>query len=290
MTFPIVAPQRLDRQHHRPRTTRALLLSSELDHHRRRRGHTTRTLATAMHMSAAMLNRVMTGRRVPTALEIGGLCALLDIPAHRRPILYTLAREAEHTQWTEHHPPWDLTRFTLLHALHNLAARITTHSHTTIPHALRTPAYHHALLTAHPAIPTATIPALMDDLTNHAAAATAVHHVHAHALNHPAIPPPTMRAQLRHLLASDTVRLIPPGTPPQVPCPFQAIHPPHAHPVVFLDLDLTTVILEQDAATPYLELSDHIRTTSLNSADTRDLIRAHLTATGHSDQPTDPVP
>jgi len=225
----------------RARTVRALLLSRELDANRRRVGLSTREAASGMDMSPAMLNRVMTGRRLPTALEIGGLCALFDVPAARRPVLYALAREGDRTQWLTHHDPGDPDRFAVLRELHAVAESITGYDTATLPLALRTADYHRAVLAA-----TGTA------LTYDQVEAYTVHYVHAHALRAPWVDPAVMTAQLARLRDNRRLRVLPDRTPPPAAHPFQVITTRHFPPVVFLDLGAATLLLELDAAAPHL--------------------------------------
>ena len=223
----------------RARTVRALLLSRELDANRRRVGLSTREAASGMDMSPAMLNRVMTGRRLPTALEIGGLCALFDVPAARRPVLYALAREGDRTQWLTHHDPGDPDRFAVLRELHAVAESITGYDTATLPLALRTAEYHRAVLAA-----TGTASAAHEACT--------VHYVHAHALRAPWVDPAVMTAQLARLRDNRRLRVLPDRTPPPAAHPFQVITTRHFPPVVFFDLGAATLLLELDAAAPHL--------------------------------------
>ncbi|EWC60289.1 hypothetical protein UO65_4397 [Actinokineospora spheciospongiae] len=245
----------------RARTVRALLLSRELDHNRRRVGLSTRQAASGMDMSPAMLNRVMTGRRLPTALEVGGLCALFDVPAERRPVLYALAREGDRTQWLTHHDPGDPDRFAVLRELHAVAESITGYDTATLPLALRTADYHRAVLAATGAAPTARGPDRVEAYT--------AHYVHAHALRAPWVDPAVMTAQLARLRDDRRLRVLPDRTPPPAAHPFQVITTRHFPPVVFFDLGAATLLLELDAAAPHLAALRAVERGALSVGETR---------------------
>jgi len=112
----------------RAKTARALLLSTELDSARVERGFTTRQLAELMTMSPAMINRIMNGRKIPDALELGGLCALLDIPPRRREHLYGLRRESEDMNWVIHATSSTRDPDDVVRSLWSLADGITTYA------------------------------------------------------------------------------------------------------------------------------------------------------------------
>ncbi|OLR92540.1 helix-turn-helix domain-containing protein [Actinokineospora bangkokensis] len=203
----------------RARTLRALVLARELDAARTAAGMTTRTLATLMSMSPAMVNRVMTGRRPPTALEIGALCAFLDVPALRRRSLYALASEVDKQNWLH-----DNTSDTPspLPTLLDLADSVTTYSATHVPEPRRPHDFDH----------TGADPAT-------------THLIHERALSDP--------RSARHLTSlTGDVHIVPAGhnSPPHS---FHLLHIPHFHPVVHAEHNTMTIILETPSATaPYL--------------------------------------
>ncbi|EWC61649.1 hypothetical protein UO65_3007 [Actinokineospora spheciospongiae] len=219
----------------RAKTLRGLLVARELDTARLARSLTTRELAGQMTMSPAMLNRVMTGRRVPTALEIGGLCGLLDIDPARRPHLYRLTADADLTEWIIR--PGAGT--SALGAIEEVADTATWLDPLLIPRPLRTAAYHHAL--GHP---------IGDHQSPEPAAPpTDRFLLHPRALTHPAIPADVMGEQLLHLChtAPNTIRLLPATFPPHPG--FRVLHIDHFPPVVHIDHHGTHVILESPDST-----------------------------------------
>ncbi|MCG8918788.1 helix-turn-helix transcriptional regulator [Actinokineospora sp. PR83] len=236
----------------RPKTLRGLLLARELDTNRTKRGLTTRKLADQMRMSPAMCNRVMTGRRVPTPLEIGGLCALLDIPAHRRPALYELARTASDTQWIIHR-----TQGTeILSAIEAEAHTITSVCPSPIPGPLRTDAYNSNQERATPGHER-----LADRYLLHPA-----------ALRDTAVPRHVMREQLRHLTsAPKPVRLLPNSTP--LHGAFRVVQIEHFHPVVWLEHEVTTVVLERPSETsPYTRVESTLMNAALSVKETNEAL------------------
>jgi transcriptional regulator with XRE-family HTH domain len=245
----------------RAKTLRGLLLARELDEARHRRGYSTRALAATMNMSAAMLNRVMTGRRVPTALEIGGLCAVLDIPAHRRPVLYQRTATVEHTEWVIHpdtarNPVRDVEAF---------ADDITWFEPTLIPRPLRTSAYDLALGNGrNPAEQAADLAALRISRFL----------LHPLVLNHPAIPEDVLRGQLRHLLDNHLtrIRLLPASVDPRPG--FRVLHIGHFAPVVHIEHHDTDLLLENPTATSrHTTFLKRVNDVALTTAETRDLLQ-----------------
>ena len=181
----------------RAKPLRGLLLARELDGARRARGFTTRTLAAAMSMSPATVNRVMTGRRVPTALEVGGLCALLDIPAGRRPTLYEWARTAELTEWIIR--PDDGKN--PLRDIEELADGITWFEPGLIPGPLRIAEYDRAVEHTTGANPYSA------QVVRAAAPRNSRFLIHPRALGNPGLPERDHRAQLLHLFRDHLPRI-----------------------------------------------------------------------------------
>ena len=241
----------------RAKTLRGLLLARELDTARLARGLTTRELAGQMTMSPAMLNRVMTGRRVPTALEIGGLCGLLDIDPARRPHLYRLTAEADLTDWiirpgTDPNP---------LDAVEGIADTTTWIDPLLIPRPLRTTAYHHAL--GHPT----DSPPDGGGFPGPATPRADRFLLHPRALTSPVVPTDVMGEQIRHLChtAANNVRLLPATFLPHPG--FRLLHIDHFPPVVHLDHQGTHILLE------------HPRSTTAHTA----LLRTAMTAAATTD-------
>ncbi|WP_424183386.1 Scr1 family TA system antitoxin-like transcriptional regulator [Actinokineospora sp. G85] len=216
---------------YRARTLRGLLIARELDGARRARGLSTRDLAAAMTMSPAMVNRVMTGRRVPTALEIGGLCAVLKIPATRRPVLYQRVANAEVTGWVGHLDD----RRSPIDEAEAVAGAITWFASTLIPRPLRTPAYDEAI--GLPRWRPSPVPRSARFL------------LHPLCLNHPAVPRDVMRTQLLHLRHNTThdIHLVPAATNPEPA--FRLLEVKHFPPIVHIEHQDTDVLLEDEKAT-----------------------------------------
>ncbi|WP_197523373.1 helix-turn-helix domain-containing protein [Actinokineospora pegani] len=217
------------KQDFRPKNVRALLLSRELDHARDRGGITTRELATQLGTSASMVNRFMLGRRVPDPLQIGGLCAALDIPAERRHYLYSLATDASDLTTT----PWILapspdTDAIVINLL-AIAEQVTTYT---------------------PTLPAPTTPRRS---TTHCFPASALHNPDKH--------------HLRQLAHRHYLRLIP-DTGPTPAQPFHALRTPHTQPIAIVELDHHTLILERHDAAPYITSADAFLTTALSPKDT----------------------
>ena len=250
------APSATDDNGIRAKTLRGLLLARELDGARQARGFSTRTLATAMSMSPAMVNRVMTGRRVPTALEIGGLCAVLDIPAHRRPVLYHRTATAEQTEWILH--PDDERG--PLRDLELLADTITWFAPDLIPRPLRTGDYARALDD--------------DPGTERAGPRRNRFFLHPFTLGHPAIPADVLRGQLRHLLGNPAVRLLPAGVDRRPA--FRVLAVERFPSIVHIEHLGTDFLVEHPGATSaHTAFLRHLDATALSATETRDeLMRA----------------
>ncbi|WP_233427472.1 helix-turn-helix domain-containing protein [Actinokineospora spheciospongiae] len=219
----------------RAKTARSLLLSSELDAVRVERGLTTRMLADAMNMSPAMVNRMMTGRRVPDPVEIGGLCAVLDVPPERRLHLYGLARESEKKDWLIHTTPSDSDPNGTVRALWSLADAIDTYGVTGGPRVLGN---------AHVSLGTTR--------ARHVGDAVWTHYLPTRALDRSGgeLDPQTKR--LVRLARPGGVRVIPDGVAAPFRHPVQVLRFRHFAPVVILDLDHTVVILENEHAEHYV--------------------------------------
>ncbi|MCG8917848.1 helix-turn-helix domain-containing protein [Actinokineospora sp. PR83] len=241
----------------RAKTLRGLLLARELDTARHKRGFTTRNLAEQMSMSPAMLNRVMTGRRVPTALEIGGLCSLLDIHPTRRPHLYRLTADADLTDWLLRPG----TEGDTVSSIEQIAETITWVDPTTIPRPLRTTAYHDAITRNAGEEPFPAPP------QNTRAGKS---FIHTQALTHPGIPGETMREQLRHLrdTTPGNIRLLPAASPPHPG--FRLLEIDHFPPVVHINHHGTHILLEHpESTTPYTALCRTLETIALTTGHTR---------------------
>ncbi|WP_197523306.1 helix-turn-helix domain-containing protein [Actinokineospora pegani] len=224
----------------RARTARGLLLAAELERARVAKGLTTRQLATRMSMSASMVNRVMNGRRTPTAMEIGGLCAVLETPPWRRPHLYALAREADLREWTIHGTAHDHDPHGVVRALWTLATSADTYAPTTAPPRV------------------------------HATGRTWTHYVPASALTGPVDVQAT---------PVEAIRVIPETTPPPFRHPVQVLHLPHYSPVVLVDLDRTSLVLEGDNATHYAETLARAAAKALPASESRSAVERALDMT-----------
>jgi len=250
----------------RAKTLRGLILARRLDTARRGRGYTTRKLAGEMSMSAAMVNRVMTGRRVPTALEIGGLCALLDIRPDHRQVLYRLAATADRTDWIIRHghdgpnPVRDLEA---------LATTITTYEPDLLPAALRTPAYHRA--TRQPRDLERPEPDTRRK---------SVYLVPARVLDDHDLPGEVRHTQLRHLLAEpQRVRVLPRAAPRQAA--FRVLEIDNFPPVVHIEHHTTSIVLERpDSTTATAALLAELRALARPERDTTPILRDLLSLIG----------
>ena len=243
----------------RAKTLRGLLLARELDTARQKRGFTTRSLAAGMSMSPAMLNRIMTGRRVPTALEIGGLCSLLDIHPTRRHHLYRLTADADLTDWllmtdAEENP---------VSQIEAIAKTITSFDSHLIPHPLRTPAYNDAItrtIGRHPTSTTAFAQTI----------GTSTFLLHPQALHHPGVPGTVVREQIQHLHGThlSRIRLLPATISPQPG--FRVLDIDHFPPVVHVEHHETTVLLEHPTATAaHIAFLHRAKGVSLTEGDTK---------------------
>lgn len=219
----------------RAKTARSLLLSSELDAVRVAHGLTTRMLADAMDMSPAMVNRMMTGRRVPGPVEIGGLCAILDVPPDRRPYLYGLARESEKKDWLIHATPSDSDPDGTVRALWSLADAMDTYGVTGGPRVLGN---------VHVSPGTTR--------ARHAGDVVWTHYLPARALDRSVDELDSQTKRLVRLARLGRVRVIPDGVAPPFRHPVQVLRFRHFAPVVILDLDHTVVILESEHAEHYV--------------------------------------
>ncbi|PWW53127.1 Scr1 family TA system antitoxin-like transcriptional regulator [Actinokineospora spheciospongiae] len=262
-------------------TLRALLLGHDLNTRRRDTGITIRALAEHLGITRYRCGQILHGRRIPSPEELDLLCTALSAPDQQRIDLRARAADAHHTDWLTHHAPWNPDRWTPLRALEPHTAAITTYDTTHIPHALRTDRYHRALLHTLPAIPTIRHPHLITDLPHHRnTRAVTTHYLHANTLTHPTLPREVLHEQLTCLrdTTDTTIRLLPHTTPTPTAHPFRLLTIPGAHPVVFLDHDSTTLLLEHpDTTTPYLTLTNTLDTTALSPRDTHHHL-ADLTA------------
>ncbi|PWW59579.1 helix-turn-helix domain-containing protein [Actinokineospora spheciospongiae] len=244
----------------RAKTLRGLLLARELDAARQKQGFTTRALAAGMSMSPAMLNRVMTGRRVPTALEIGGLCSLLDIHPARRHHLYRLTANADLTDWllptnAEENP---------IGQIEAIAETITWFASHLIPQPLRTTAYNNAITTAAHPTPTAA-----------SAQTTGISMflLHPQTLHHPGVPTAVSREQLYHLRDTHPhkIRLLPTTIPPEPS--FRVLDIDHFPPIVHIEHHNTTILMEHPTATAtHTAFLHHAKAVSLTVDHTRELL------------------
>ncbi|PWW65657.1 helix-turn-helix domain-containing protein [Actinokineospora spheciospongiae] len=261
MSAPTTTPPGTDDSGVRAKTLRGLLLARELDSARLARGFTTRELASAMSMSPAMVNRVMTGRRVPTALEIGGLCAVLDVPAARRPLLYRRAAATDLTGWVVHAGTGDDP----IGDVEAVADGITGFDPALVPRPLRTPAYERAIGSDRGRAD----PALLR---------ISRFFLHPSALSHPAVSAETMRDQLLHLVENHAhrVRLLPIGVAREPG--FRVLEVGHFPSVVHIEHHGTDVLLEEPAATgAHTAFLRHLTDVALSGSHTgaalRNLIR-----------------
>ncbi|WP_424185421.1 Scr1 family TA system antitoxin-like transcriptional regulator [Actinokineospora sp. G85] len=246
-----------------------MILARSLDAQRRRLGISTRDLAKAVHMSTAMANRVMTGRRVPTPVEIGGLCAVLKVPALRRPILYDLARHAGETNWLlgSGEVPGVVGEISVL------ATRSVAFDPVLVPGAVRTAEYTEAV-TGVPVIgQSASLPS--------GAARTVV--VSERSLVHDGVPGSVMAAQLRALLdcADEWVVVRAEPAPPQACTVFWFAHFP---PVVHARLHGADLVLEEPAmVSGYQDLCARLLDSAESGEDSRKLVRDRLAGLGQFD-------
>ena len=243
----------------RAKTLRGLLVARELDAARQKRGFTTRNLAAGMSMSPAMLNRIMTGRRVPTALEIGGLCSLLDIHPTRRRHLYRLTADANLTDWLVTSD----TQESPVNQIEQIAETITSFDAALIPRPLRTTAYDDAVTRIIGVHPTSTaVAAQMMGIS--------MFLLHPQALHHPGVSGAVLREQLRHLLDAhcSKIRLLPVTIPPQPG--FRVLEIDHFSPVVHIEHHNTTILLEHPSATAtHTDFLHHAKAISLTAEHTR---------------------
>lgn len=243
----------------RAKTLRGLLLARELDAARQAQGFTTRSLAAGMLMSPAMLNRVMTGRRVPTALEIGGLCSLLDIHPARRHHLYRLTANADLTDWllmtnADEDP---------VSQIEAIVETITCFASHIIPRPLRTTAYNDAVIRTIGRHPASTI-AFAQTM------GISMFFLHPRALHHPGVPGAVVREQIQHLRDThlSRIRLLPATFSPQPG--FRVLDIDHFPPVVHIEHHETTVLLEHPAATAnHIAFLRRAKEVSLTEGDTK---------------------
>ncbi|EWC59431.1 hypothetical protein UO65_5292 [Actinokineospora spheciospongiae] len=249
----------------RAKTLRGLLLARELDGARRARGFTTRALAAAISMSPAMVNRVMTGRRVPTALEVGGLCALLDVPAGRRPTLYEWARTAELTEWIIR-PGGGKNP---LRDIEGLADEITWFEPGLIPGPLRTAEYDRAVEHATGANPHS------DPAVRAAALRNSRFLIHPRALGNPGLPERDHRAQLLHLFRDHLpgIRLFPDTVVTWPGC--RVLDVAHFPPVVHLTHHDTDIVLENQGRAAHLRQLEGM---ALSAGETREALLRQIQA------------
>lgn len=248
----------------RAKTLRGLILARRLDAARLRRGFTTRQLASAMTMSPAMVNRVMTGRRVPTALEIGGLCALLDIAPQQRQVLYALRATAEHIDWIIRHP---IEGREVLHDLEAMATTITTHDPTLIPGPLRTAAYRDAI-----GLEAVDRSETVDQRQTH-------FFLPARVLDNRDLPREVLREQVRHLIGHRAHLRVLPRT---VPHPgFRLFGIDNFPPVVHIEHQTTSVVLEHPASTVATrDLVAHLHRLAHPEGKTAEILHGLLDAMG----------
>ncbi|WP_035281346.1 helix-turn-helix domain-containing protein [Actinokineospora spheciospongiae] len=240
----------------RAKTARALLLSTELDSARVERGFTTRQLAELMTMSPAMINRIMNGRRIPDALELGGLCALLDIPPRRREHLYGLRRASEEMNWVIHATPSTRDPDDVVSSLWSLADGITTYATSVI--GPRAPGG--SGVSTAPASP------------GHRGDTIWTRYVSADAIERAPYELGTQELRLARLARFDGIRIVPRTTPPLLQHPVRVLHFRTFSPVAVLDLDFTTVILEKDSAVHYVDSLRRVAESALSTGDSRKVL------------------
>ncbi|PWW53126.1 Scr1 family TA system antitoxin-like transcriptional regulator [Actinokineospora spheciospongiae] len=268
MSVPITTPRTAHDDGVRAKTLRGLLLARALDAARVAHGFTTRALASAMSLSPAMLNRIMTGRRVPTALEIGGLCSLLDIHPARRHRLYQLTADADLTDWIIH-PGSDMSP---LGAIEEIADTITYYDPLLIPHPLRTTAYHRALDSSTDEHP--------DDTPGPESPRISRFLLHPRSLTNAPVPKEVMAEQIRHLrdTTPNSIRLLPTAFPPHPG--FQLLKINHFPPVVHIDHHGTHILLEHPTSTsPHATVLHDAQAAALTSEHTQRAL-ANLASSG----------
>ncbi|WP_269844511.1 Scr1 family TA system antitoxin-like transcriptional regulator [Actinokineospora bangkokensis] len=234
----------------RARTVRGLVLAAALDRYRREAEVTTAQLAGAMRMTAAMTNRIMTGRRVPSGVEIGGLCALLEVPAAERPFLYELARTVDDRAW-ELSGTWGRV---VLERVFGVAARGFFYDPHLIPRPLRTDEYARAF----GAKIASGVPRVHESL------------IPEHTLTRAA---PVVRSQLMHLLDNPGQWRVIPADEPTVPG-FALLEMPHFQPVLHLELLGAELLLEDPRLSArYQERLQALTQAALSPEDSVDLVR-----------------
>ncbi|WP_424184219.1 helix-turn-helix domain-containing protein [Actinokineospora sp. G85] len=236
----------------RAKNARTLLVSGELENNRRARGLTTRQLASAMGMSAAMVNRIMNGRKIPTAVQIGGLCAKLEVPKARRQIVYDLVRESERDDWIIDAPADEVDSSGIVSDLWKAAERVRTYT------------------------PTLSAPRIVGSETKVASAWVTgyanlrqwTHFMPASALKG------TFDVRGERLLEwgfIDAIRIAS-DDGASFRHPVQVLEFPHANPVAICDLDYTIIVLEDEKAKPYLRQMEALSGSALPATDSRALI------------------
>ncbi|EWC64514.1 hypothetical protein UO65_0121 [Actinokineospora spheciospongiae] len=247
----------------RAKTLRGLILARTLDAARIRRGFTTRALATAMAMSPAMLNRTMTGRRVPDRLEIGGLCALLDIPTDHRHTLYRLVMNADLTDWVLYPDDADNP----IGDVEKIAAEITHYEPALIPLPLRTDNYHQAITDFTEESPDTESKAARLSLP------ISRFLIHPQALQHPGLPREVIHEQLLHLRGYlNKIRLLPATTSPHPG--FRCLEVENFHPIIHIRNHNIDILLEKTATTTaHTAFLQHAETFSLTTKATYDALR-----------------
>ncbi len=217
-------------------------------------------------MSPAMANRVMTGRRVPTSVEIGGLCAVLEVPALRRPILYDLARHADETNWLlgSGDAPEVVGEISVL------ATRSVAFDPVLVPESVRTAGYAEAV-TGVPVIGQRTSPS---------SGVARVLVVSERSLVHDGVAAPVMSAQLRALLdcADEWVVVRAELAPPQA---FTVFWFEHFPPVVHARLHGADLVLEEPAmVSGYQDLCARLLDSAESGEDSRGVVRDRLAGLG----------
>lgn len=114
-------------------------------------------LASRLGWSPSKMSRLLSGKRLASAVDIAALLAVCRVVGPRRDEILELAQNAHETTWWQDygtHLPVDRATLTDNVAI---ATAITAYHDTLVPDLLQTPAYTRALLRALPSIPAGEI-------------------------------------------------------------------------------------------------------------------------------------
>ncbi|WP_424184665.1 Scr1 family TA system antitoxin-like transcriptional regulator [Actinokineospora sp. G85] len=228
------------------------------------KGYTTRALAKRVGVTPATLNRMMTGRRIASTLDIGGLCAILEVPKDRRPHLYALAAEAEQEDWLVHSTPKEPDPGGVIRSFWSLAHTVTTYSTVAA-----TP-----VITGNSTMPPGS------PLSTHPAFASWTHYVPQAALNQSFGEP---NERLLRVAKSNNVRVIPETFRLPLRHPVQIFEFSHYPPVVLCDLEFGAVIIEKDRAACYVDRLTQAKKAALTLSESLELIRRAHSGSGGRD-------